>query len=73
MAVAPSAISYVGKVYSPAFQPMDPPAPRALESFEIPPLIGTFSRAAANTMAAGFDGVEIQGANGHLSIQRSGQ
>jgi N-ethylmaleimide reductase len=67
--VAPSAIPYVGKVYTPAFEPRDPPAPRALESSEIGVLIDTFSKAAANAMAAGFDGVEIQGANGHLIDQ----
>jgi N-ethylmaleimide reductase len=67
--VAPSAIPYIGKVYTPAFEPLDPPAPRALESAEIPALIEAFSKAAINAMAAGFDGVEIQGANGHLIDQ----
>jgi len=67
--VAPSALPYVGKVYTPAFVPLDPPTPRALESSEIPALIETFSKAAANAMAAGFDGIEIQGANGHLIDQ----
>jgi N-ethylmaleimide reductase len=67
--VAPSAIPYAGKVYTPAFQPLDPPTPRALESREIPALVDTFSRAAAKALAAGFDGVEIQGANGHLIDQ----
>jgi N-ethylmaleimide reductase len=67
--VAPSAIAYVGKVYTPAFEPRDPPAPRALASSEIGVLVDTFSKAAANAMAAGFDGVEIQAANGHLIDQ----
>ena len=67
--VAPSAVPYVGKVYTPAFVPLDPPAPRALKTSEIPALIESFSSAAANAMAAGFDGVEIQGANGHLIDQ----
>jgi N-ethylmaleimide reductase len=67
--VAPSAIPYVGKVYTPAFEPRDAPAPRALEPSEIPALIEIFSKAAVNAMAAGFDGVEIQGANGHLIDQ----
>ena len=67
--VAPSAIPYVGKVYTPAFEPLDPPVPRALELAEIPTLIETFSNAAGNALAAGFDGVEIQGANGHLIDQ----
>jgi N-ethylmaleimide reductase len=67
--VAPSAIPYVGKVYTPAFEPQDPPAPRALEFSEIGGLVETFSKGAASAMAAGFDGVEIQGANGHLIDQ----
>jgi N-ethylmaleimide reductase len=67
--VAPSAIPYVGKAYTPTFEPQDPPTPRALESSEIPALIDTFSKASANAMAASFDGVEIQGANGHLIDQ----
>jgi N-ethylmaleimide reductase len=67
--VAPSAIRYVGKVYTPAFQPRDPEIPRALETVEIPALIDTFAAAAENAIAAGFDGVELQGANGHLIDQ----
>jgi N-ethylmaleimide reductase len=67
--VAPSGIPYVGKVYTPAFEPQDPPVPRALEPSEIPAVIEAFSQAAANAVAAGFDGVEIQGANGHLIDQ----
>jgi N-ethylmaleimide reductase len=67
--VGPSAIRYEGKVYTPAFEPLDPEVPRALETSEIPPLINTFMQAARNAMAAGFDGVELQGANGHLIDQ----
>lgn len=67
--VAPSAIPYVGKVYTPDFKPLDPPLARALDTAEIPELINTFVIAAKNAMAAGFDGVEIQGANGHLIDQ----
>jgi N-ethylmaleimide reductase len=67
--VAPSAIPYSGKVYTPAFEPLDPETPRALETDEIPALIDTFTLAAENAIAAGFDGVELQGANGHLIDQ----
>lgn len=67
--VAPSAIPYVGKVYTPGFEPLDPPAPRALDASEIPALVDTFTKAATNALLAGFDGVEIQGANGHLIDQ----
>ena len=67
--VGPSAIRYEGKVYTPAFEPLDPETPRALETSEIPSLIGIFVQAAKNAMSAGFDGVELQGANGHLIDQ----
>ena len=40
--------------------------PRALETAEIPVIVGTFRQAALNAMEAGFDGVEVQGANSHL-------
>jgi N-ethylmaleimide reductase len=43
--------------------------PRALEPEEMPYLIRQFERAAGNAMQAGFDGVEIHGANGYLIDQ----
>ncbi|MGG2299919.1 alkene reductase, partial [Aeromonas veronii] len=43
--------------------------PRALERDEIPGVIDSFKRAAANAREAGFDGVEIHGANGYLLDQ----
>jgi N-ethylmaleimide reductase len=43
--------------------------PRALELSEIPGIIDGFKRGAANAIAAGFDGVEIHGANGYLLDQ----
>lgn len=43
--------------------------PRALELGEIPGLIEDYRRAAANAIRAGFDGVEIHGANGYLIDQ----
>ncbi len=43
--------------------------PRALESYELPGIINDFRQAAANAIAAGFDGVEIHGANGYLLDQ----
>ena len=45
------------------------PLPRALETHEISGVIEDFRRGAANAMAAGFDGVEIHGANGYLVDQ----
>jgi N-ethylmaleimide reductase len=44
-------------------------APRALELDELPGIVNDFREAAANAIAAGFDGVEIHGANGYLLDQ----
>ena len=43
--------------------------PRALALEELPGIVDDFRQAAANAMAAGFDGVEIHGANGYLLEQ----
>jgi N-ethylmaleimide reductase len=43
--------------------------PRALETGEIPGVIDAYRQAASNALKAGFDGVEIHGANGYLVEQ----
>src|SRR5260221_1869186 len=43
--------------------------PRALETSEIPDVIDAYQQAAKNALLAGFDGVEIHGANGYLIEQ----
>jgi 2,4-dienoyl-CoA reductase-like NADH-dependent reductase (Old Yellow Enzyme family) len=43
--------------------------PRALETSEIPAIVEAFCRGAENAKSAGFDGVEIHGANGYLLDQ----
>jgi N-ethylmaleimide reductase len=43
--------------------------PRALETSEIPGIIEAYRQGAANALKAGFDGVEIHGANGYLIEQ----
>ena len=66
--VAPSAIRAKGKTFvNGTFA--DVSEPRALELSEIPGIIDGFKRGAANALAAGFDGVEIHGANGYLLDQ----
>lgn len=40
--------------------------PRALETDEIPGIVAGFKQAAVNAKLAGFDGVEVHGANGYL-------
>jgi len=66
--VAPSAIRAKGKTFV-AGTFTDISEPRALELDEIPGIIDSFKRGAANAMEAGFDGVEIHGANGYLLDQ----
>src|SRR5580692_5278834 len=66
--VAPSAIRAKGKTFvNNTFT--DISEPRALTLAEIPGIIEDFRRGAANALEAGFDGVEIHGANGYLLDQ----
>lgn len=66
--VGPSAIRANTKTFvNNAFT--DVSEPRALELGEIPGVIDSFARGAANAMEAGFDGVEIHAANGYLLDQ----
>jgi N-ethylmaleimide reductase len=44
-------------------------APHALTAEEIPSIVTAFAQAAKNAIAAGFDGVEVHGANGYLIDQ----
>jgi N-ethylmaleimide reductase len=66
--VAPSAVraktkTFVGGTFA------DVSEPRALALSEIPGIIDSFRQGAANAITAGFDGVEIHGANGYLLDQ----
>ncbi|MDE2118719.1 MAG: alkene reductase, partial [Betaproteobacteria bacterium] len=66
--VAPSAIKPSGKVYT--YHGMqDYVTPHALALSELPGIIEDYRTAAQNALAAGFDGVEIHGANGYLLDQ----
>jgi N-ethylmaleimide reductase len=49
--------------------PQEMPVPRALTADEITGVVDEFRHAAAASVAAGFDGVEIHGANGYLLHQ----
>jgi len=66
--VAPSAVRARGKTFVGGTF-VDISEPRALELSEIPGIIESFRRGAANALEAGFDGVEIHGANGYLLDQ----
>jgi N-ethylmaleimide reductase len=66
--VAPSAIKPDGQAFTAkGFEPI--PTPRALEAAEIPAIVEQYAQAARNALAAGFDGVEVHGANGYLIDQ----
>lgn len=66
--VAPSAIQPAGHVS--LVRPLaDFPTPRALETAEIADIVDAYRTGAENAKAAGFDGVEIHGANGYLLDQ----
>jgi N-ethylmaleimide reductase len=67
--VAPSAIKPSGGTYSAQWQPVEFETPRALELNEIESLVADYRRAAENAKTAGFDGVEVHGANGYLLDQ----
>ena len=66
--VAPSAIRPKGHV-SLVRPEQDYVTPRALTADEIPGIIAAYKKGAQNAKAAGFDGVEIHGANGYLLDQ----
>jgi 2,4-dienoyl-CoA reductase-like NADH-dependent reductase (Old Yellow Enzyme family) len=66
--VAPSAIQPKGHV-SLVRPHKDYVQPRALELNEIPQIVEAFRKGAENAKKAGFDGVEIHGANGYLLDQ----
>ncbi|HEY9204911.1 MAG TPA: alkene reductase [Candidatus Methanoperedens sp.] len=66
--VAPSALPVEGEVHTPQGKKKFV-IPRALELDEIPGIIEQFRKGAGNAKAAGFDGVEIHGANGYLLDQ----
>ncbi|HIF9445452.1 TPA: alkene reductase [Photobacterium damselae] len=65
--MAPSAVSFVGRV--PRTDGLQYEEPRTMTDMEIERVIQEFAQAAANAKLAGFDGVEIHGANGYLIDQ----
>ena len=66
--VAPSAVKPEGKAFTEnGFK--DHVTPRALEAEELPRVVADYVKATRNARAAGFDGVEVHGANGYLLDQ----
>ncbi|MEW5770126.1 MAG: alkene reductase [Pseudomonadota bacterium] len=66
--VAPSAVGIDGDAFT--YQGPQPfVTPRALETGELPGIVAQFRNAAAKALEAGFDGIEVHGANGYLLDQ----
>ncbi len=67
--VSSSAAGKSGEVTLPDFSKAPYPTPRALETDEIPRVMEQYRHAARCAAEAGFDGVELHGANGYLPDQ----
>jgi N-ethylmaleimide reductase len=66
--VAPSAIRAKTKTYV-GGEFLEVSEPRALTHDELPGIVASYRQAARNAIEAGFDGVEVHGANGYLLDQ----
>jgi N-ethylmaleimide reductase len=66
--VAPSPLRPPGQAFTYS-GPQDFVTPRALETHEIPGVVAKFQHAAEMARRAGFDGVEVHGANGYIIDQ----
>ncbi|HEV2629570.1 MAG TPA: alkene reductase [Pseudolabrys sp.] len=67
--VAPSAVKAAGQMYTDAEGMKDFVTPRAMSEADIKHAVAEFTQAAKNAVAAGFDGIELHGANGYLLEQ----
>ena len=67
--VAPSALALAGQMYTDGAGMQDYPVPEAMTEADIAQAKAEIVMAAQNAMAAGFDGVELHGANGYLMEQ----
>ena len=66
--VSSTATAIEGEVQTPQGK-LPNAAPRALTADEIPAVVAAYVQGAKNAIAAGFDGVEVHGANGYLIDQ----
>ncbi len=67
--VAPSAIAAAGDIYTDTEGMQPQPTPEAMTTEAVQATVAEFVQAAQNAIEAGFDGVEIHGANGYLVEQ----
>ncbi len=67
--LAPSAVKPAGQMWTDSQQMQDLPVPEAMTAEEVQHTKQEFITAAKNAIEAGFDGVELHGANGYLLEQ----
>ncbi len=67
--LAPSAVKPAGQMWTDAQQMQDFPTPKAMTAEELQQTKAEYVAAANNAIEAGFDGVELHGANGYLLEQ----
>jgi N-ethylmaleimide reductase len=67
--LAPSVVKAAGQMWTDAKQMQDFPVPEAMTSTDLADTKKEFVNAAKNAIEAGFDGVELHGANGYLLEQ----
>lgn len=67
--VAPSAVAAAGTMYTDAAGLQPFPVPEAMSGEDILSTVAEYADAARNAVAAGFDGIELHGANGYLIEQ----
>jgi len=67
--LAPSAVAAAGEMWTDAESMQPLPTPEAMTLDEVEAAIAEYAQAARKAIAAGFDGIEIHGANGYLIEQ----
>jgi N-ethylmaleimide reductase len=67
--LAPSAIAAAGQMFTDSAGMQPNGMPQAMTSADIQTAVGEYAQAARNAVRAGFDGIELHGANGYLLEQ----
>ncbi len=67
--IGPSPIAAPGQMYTDSAGMQDHPVPHAMTEADIEATIGEYAHAAKLAVEAGFDGIELHGANGYLIEQ----